>query len=572
MQTVTELFDFQKKTVNWILNAEESYSGGLLMNDMGLGKSLCMIDVLSRTFDNGGVNLIVCPSNLVLNWKKEIDRHSSLSSDKILVIDKIKNLDDDVMISKHRVVITSYNCIARGNPHVNVRYKRVILDEAHYVRNPATKAFKSLSCIPREITWIMTATPIFNTHHDMFSYYKLLGVEGCDTYRDWCGQISNGIEGMRKLNEWNKKYGIQMKKQDVNLILSKSIVIDVGVDFTSDERAFYDVFTKDTLEKIEILKIMLKNPSLDNNSRSVKRMISMHILGLIMKLKQCCNDPSLVARSLTNVDTNGTVAEITKRLEYYINSRVTDEECAICYSNTANRIINPCGHKFCSTCCGQFARSNITTCPLCRGAFNSIDAIGESGIQMHESTHVLMNEDYMSSKFAKAIDIIKHIMSKNEKVVIVSQWVKTIDTLKNIISKSDGLKDINSITLSGKVPLKKRNTSINEFQSNSDIKICYLSLLSGAEGVTLTSANHVVCLDNWWNDSKMQQCFARIHRIGQEKQVFIHRLMVSNTIELQINKILMKKSKRADISLSRVYTPNDSDENIINEKISLISL
>ena len=76
-------------------------------------------------------------------------------------------------------------------------------------------------------------------------------------------------------------------------------------------------------------------------------------------------------------------------------------------------------------------------------------------------------------------------------------------------------KNIKYVSLQGNIPLKQRTDAITQFQTNPDIKVCFISLMSSAEGINLVSSNHLVLVDSWWNNAKMIQVMDRIHRIGQ---------------------------------------------------------
>ena len=143
----------------------------------------------------------------------------------------------------------------------------------------------------------------------------------------------------------------------------------------------------------------------------------------------------------------------------------------------------------------------------------------------------------------------------------------------NIIEEvvSNYFKDIPSIALKGEISMKKRMENIELFQNNKSIKICYLSLMSSAEGINLTAANNLVLVDTWWNNSKMIQVCDRIHRIGQDKEVTIYKLIIKNSIEEKIQKLVMKKSKIANLLVNKWdIDMSNYDETWISDIIKLI--
>ena len=166
----------------------------------------------------------------------------------------------------------------------------------------------------------------------------------------------------------------------------------------------------------------------------------------------------------------------------------------------------------------------------------------------------------------KLIEIVDEKLAKNEKVVIVSQWVSFLDIIRKSFTQ------IESISLQGNVPLHTRTELINKFQKCESIKICFISLNSSAEGITLTAANNLILVDHWWAPAKTLQVCERIHRIGQTKDVTIYKLYIKNTIEQKIQKRLVQKDKISKLCLSRWIIEDITTYNSewITEEIELI--
>jgi SNF2 family DNA or RNA helicase len=232
-----------------------------------------------------------------------------------------------------------------------------------------------------------------------------------------------------------------------------------------------------------------------------------------------------------------------------------------------DRINSPCGHKLCSECLIQLKKSDIVNCHICRGFVEETQDI-DAEIVPFDFTENLIQPEFISSKINALIQLVNEKLNKNEKVVIVSQWVKFLD----IIRQCDYFKNIRSISLQGNVPLDERTDLIEQFQTNPDIKICFLSLNSSAEGITLTASNNLIIMDLWWNYAKMDQIFNRIHRISQEKDVKIYELAIQNTIEQKIKKRVIQKKDLTELCLNK-WTITDVDNynsDWLTERIKLI--
>jgi SNF2 family DNA or RNA helicase len=91
---------------------------------------------------------------------------------------------------------------------------------------------------------------------------------------------------------------------------------------------------------------------------------------------------------------------------------------------------------------------------------------------------------------------------------------------------------------------------VEEFQNSYTKKIMIISLKAGGTGLNLTAANHVIHYDLWWNPAVENQATDRAFRIGQKKNVMVHRLISMGTFEEKINDLLKAKQQLADLSVS----------------------
>ena len=126
------------------------------------------------------------------------------------------------------------------------------------------------------------------------------------------------------------------------------------------------------------------------------------------------------------------------------------------------------------------------------------------------------------------------------------------------------IKEIRSINLQGNVQMKIRTESIKQFQTDSRVKICFLSLMSSAEGINLTAANHIVVVDQWWNNAKTLQVCDRIHRIGQTREVNVYKLYIESTIEEKIIKRLQTKTIINELLLEKWQESNEIEIDFSN--------
>jgi len=145
-----------------------------------------------------------------------------------------------------------------------------------------------------------------------------------------------------------------------------------------------------------------------------------------------------------------------------------------------------------------------------------------------------------SGKFGRLREICETIYEKREKVLIFTQFKEMTEPLSRFLAtifKRDGL------ILHGAVPVGKRKNLIEKFQGDEYIPFFVLSLKAGGVGLNLTAANHVIHFDRWWNPAVENQATDRAFRIGQKKNVMVHKFLTKGTIEEKIDEMLTEKSK-----------------------------
>jgi SWI/SNF-related matrix-associated actin-dependent regulator of chromatin subfamily A3 len=580
----TELKDFQVKTVNWMKKHELKYDGGFLLNEAGLGKS---ISTLSLVCDNPVKTLIICPAGLIDNWINEINKHTNLS--RFRVVKYYGNKRNDIEINDDQLIyITSYSIISKefNGKEFNkssilrqLNLNRIVLDEAHYIRNTNSNISKSILYLGESYNvnikkWIVTATPIFNGPNDAYAYFKFLGYEGIDSKKDWSNIISKNLNGFQTLNNWIKQYGLSFKKSDVLKELKAKNELKIKLEFSDIEYDFYNSLKEYSKTRMEMLvkRIEKLNKTVFKDvNDSMRKILHSNVMVYILRLKQACNSPWLILESMERLKDASNMKEAVEKLKYFNESKNIEEECPICYDTSANYIAEPCGHKCCKECWNRMINVGIVNCPKCREYVDDIQPINkkEENINKNEQEE---KKYETSSKIQELIKITKNIINKNEKIIVVSQWVSMLNIIRKVFENDKSVKDFKFVSLQGNMSLKQRSDSIKSFQNDPNIKICFVSLMSSAEGINLVASNNLVLMDSWWNNAKMSQVMDRIHRIGQTKDVTIYNLQIKNSIEEQIEKLVEKKYKMAKLVLTKwsIYDSKKYDDSWMKNIIKLI--
>lgn len=148
-----------------------------------------------------------------------------------------------------------------------------------------------------------------------------------------------------------------------------------------------------------------------------------------------------------------------------------------------------------------------------------------------------------SGKFERLREICEEIASRQEKVLIFTQFREITTAL------SDYLRTIfqrTGLILDGSTPVKRRKEMVDAFQSESGPPFFVLSLKAGGTGLNLTAASHVVHFDRWWNPAVENQATDRAFRIGQKKNVLVHKFVCRGTIEERIDELIESKKSLAN--------------------------
>jgi non-specific serine/threonine protein kinase len=159
-----------------------------------------------------------------------------------------------------------------------------------------------------------------------------------------------------------------------------------------------------------------------------------------------------------------------------------------------------------------------------------------------------------SGKFLRLAEIAGELAERQEKVLIFTQFREIIEPLADHLSTVFGR---SGLMLHGGTGIKKRKTIVAEFQDDDGPPFFILSLKAGGTGLNLTAASHVVHFDRWWNPAVENQATDRAFRIGQKRNVLVHKFITRGTVEERIDAMIAEKRELADEILS-----GDSEVNL----------
>lgn len=144
-----------------------------------------------------------------------------------------------------------------------------------------------------------------------------------------------------------------------------------------------------------------------------------------------------------------------------------------------------------------------------------------------------------SGKFQRIAEIAQELAERQEKVLVFSQFREIVGPLAEFLN---GIFGRNGLMLHGQTSVGKRRELVESFQRDDGPPFFVLSLKAGGVGLNLTNASHVIHFDRWWNPSVENQATDRAFRIGQKRNVLVHKFVCRGTVEDKINELIAQKS------------------------------
>jgi SNF2 family DNA or RNA helicase len=163
--------------------------------------------------------------------------------------------------------------------------------------------------------------------------------------------------------------------------------------------------------------------------------------------------------------------------------------------------------------------------------------------------------DKQAPGYSSKLEILKELLGNlivetDRKIILFSEWTTMLDLIEPILQQLN----ISRVRLDGKVPTKKRQQLVNQFQTDANCQL-FMATNAGATGLNLQAANTIVNVDLPWNPALLEQRIARAHRMGQKRPVQVYILVTTDTLEENLLATLSAKKELAMATL-------DPDTNI----------
>nr|WP_120491557.1 DEAD/DEAH box helicase [Corynebacterium lactis] len=188
---------------------------------------------------------------------------------------------------------------------------------------------------------------------------------------------------------------------------------------------------------------------------------------------------------------------------------------------------------------GEFGRKSI----ILSGIMKLKQICNHPAHYQHDGSGLLDHGKHRSGKVERLEELLDDIVAAGERALVFTQFVEFGKMLVPYLSGRFG-QEIPFIE--GSMTPNQRERAVAEFNSPGGAPVMILSTLAAGVGINLTTANHVIHVDRWWNPAVENQATDRSYRIGQVKDVHVHKLVSVGTLEERIDELIFEKSELAD--------------------------
>lgn len=244
---------YQKYGTSWLHFLASNRLGGILADDMGLGKTLQALAFL-RT--QKGPSLVVCPSSLVFNWKREAEKFTP--ERKVLVIEGGNRAGLFPKISESDLVITSYPLLRRDAERYRAfQFAAVVLDEAQHIKNPDTQNAQAATILRARQKFILTGTPIENSVRDVWSLMNFVMPGYLGDRDDFRERYEIPItrhqskEALERLSRRLRPFLLRRRKQDVASDLPEKLEQVAYCELNTKQKEVYTELLRGARSQVE---------------------------------------------------------------------------------------------------------------------------------------------------------------------------------------------------------------------------------------------------------------------------------------------------------------------------------
>jgi DNA repair protein RAD16 len=539
-----KLKPFQLQGLDWMMKQERSkYGGGLLGDEMGMGKTIQAVSLIMSDYPAKAPTLVVVPPVALIQWQSEIKEYTN---DKLKVLiyhisanPKCKNMTKKDL-RQYDVIMVSYSSLesmyrkeqkgwSRNDGLVkedsvlhSIKYHRLILDEAHSIKQRTTGVAKACFALQANHKWCLSGTPVQNRIGEFFSLLRFLEIKPYANYFckscsceeiHWTQDESKrctkckhsgfahvSVFNQEILNPITQSSNENVRKEGLaklHLITARIMLRRLKKDHTSSmelppkeiliSRDFFGEIEQDFSQSI-----------MSNSTRKFDTYVAQgvmlnnyaNIFGLIMQMRQIADHPDLILR---------------KNAEGGQNILV----CCVCDEPAEEAIRSRCRHEFCRQCAKSYVQSFAGSidggaeadadCPRCHIPLvidwdqPEIEQDEENIKKSSIVNRIKINDWTSSSKIEMLISELCSLRSyrQTHKSIIFSQFTSMLEIVQFRLQRAG----ISTVLLSGSMTPTQRQKSIEYFMNHVGVEVFLVSLKAGGVALNLTEADRVFIID-----------------------------------------------------------------------------
>lgn len=429
-------------------------------------------------------------------------------------------------------------------PLFDLDWLRVVLDEAQNIKNHRTKASSACSALSRRALskWCLSGTPIQNEALEMFSLIRFLGIPPFDEYGHFREKISDPLKstnqnrvnwGMKRLCAVLTTIMLRRTKDTMHdgkpiLNLPDRHVEVITTDFEDHkERAFYDDLENQVKRNLE---------EAEGAGTKMNHMVT---LLMLLRLRQACSHPSLVNRNV-RVDAgaaNGPAFTSNADGQGQEQKADNDDDDGLTELLAGLSVAS----KRCDRCQKEISREEIAQggehCQVCsdRIRVEKMQGGGKSAWTGKSSTKI--------RTMLRLLDTIRK--EGEEKTIVFSQFTSFLDLVEPFL-REEGHK---FVRYDGSLKPEERERALDRIRSDPSVRLILISFKAGNVGLNLTCCSRVILMDLWWNPMLEAQSIDRAHRLGQQRNVHVYKLVINHSVEERILALQDKKRALAEAAL-----------------------
>ncbi|KAI0442381.1 hypothetical protein F4803DRAFT_575585 [Xylaria telfairii] len=496
-------------------------SGGIIADEMGLGKTLSMLALICSHLDSLGISntegqqsrttLIVTPKSTLYGWQRQIKRHICDGQITSLVYHGSRKQKLSSEFDNVDIVLTTYETLRSEHilegPLLSQHWLRLVLDEAHHIRNRESQVFAACCKVRAQYRWCLTGTPVQNSLDDYGALLSFLGVypfQDKKVFDRWIAgpfkkSTPHAIENLRRLVAATC---LRRTKAKCNLStpLPQRYEEIEKINLLPKDQEIYDFF------KQKIQKVV--NPNFqDHNSPRTKQSKRPNILSLITLLRVICDHAELLPQTAISAWKTG-------------NANISEKDTKLLLTEVNGEY-------------GEDVESMRSESPV----------LGLGNNEPGRGAAQSVNPKFISQRL--------QVYS-----VVFSSWTRMLDKVEEAL-RAEGF---NCQRIDGQSSLKSRGDAMRIFSEDKNCTVMLASIGSAGEGVDFTAAQYVHILEPHWNPMAEAQAIDRVHRIGQKLPVTITRYIVPRSVESYVQWVQSDKLRIINLSLDTIENAADVEK------------